>query len=172
MSKPDSGHFKGTTGAEKKRIVPGVPGLVTGGNSQKLGRNLMQEMGLPRGTKWKGYQAQHIIPTELRGHPVLKKIGFDLDDASNGMFLRRPEKTVSASSRHYGYHAPYNRFVEKMLDTIDVNSSINSLRKMVQSLQGHLRKMQQSGIVLYPRQGASVELYERTYRRLVAQKGK
>ena len=172
MSKPNSGHFKGTTGARNARIVPGTPGLVTGGSSQKLGKNLMQEMGLPRRTKWIGYQAQHIIPIELKGHPVLKKIGFDLDDASNGLFLRKPGKAISTTSRHSGYHAPYNRFVEKMLDSIDVNSSTNSIRKMVQSLQGHLRKMQQSGIVLYPKQGASVDLYERTFKRMIAQKGK
>lgn len=171
MSKPDSGHFKGTTGAKNAKVVSGTSGVVTGGSSQKLGKNMMQEMGLRRGTKWKGYQAQHLIPIELKSHPILKKIGFDMDNPSNGLFLRKPSKTVSATSRHAGYHAPYNRFVEKMLDSIDINSSTNSIRKMVQSLQGNLRKMQQNGIVLYPNQGASVDLYERTYRRITAQKG-
>ncbi|MBR1507996.1 MAG: AHH domain-containing protein [Eubacterium sp.] len=171
MSKPNSGHFKETTGARNACDVPGTPGEVTGGSSQKLGKNMMQAMGLRRSTKWKGYQAQHIIPVELRSHPVLKKIGFDLDDASNGIFLRKPSNTVSATSRHSGYHAPYNRFVEKMLDNIDINSSTNTIRSIVKSLQTDLRKMQQSGIVLYPKQGASVELYERTFKRMSAQKG-
>lgn len=172
MSKPTSGHFSGTMGARRTRTVSSHLGFVTGGDSQKLGKNIMQSMGLSRRTKWKGYQAQHIIPVELRDHPVLKRIGFDMDDASNGMFLRIPRNDVSASSRHSGYHAPYNRFVEKMLNRIDVNSSINSIEKMVQSLQGDLRKMQQSGIVLYPNQGASEDLYERTYNRIISQKGK
>ena len=171
MSKPNSGHFKGTTGTRNACDVPGTPGEVTGGSSQKLGKNMMQAMGLRRSTKWKGYQAQHIIPAELRNHPVLKKIGFDLDDASNGIFLRKPGDTVSATSRHSGYYAPYNRFVEKMLDQIDINLSTNTIRSMVKSLQTDLRKMQQSGIVLYPKQGASVELYERTFKRISAQKG-
>jgi hypothetical protein len=171
MSKPNSGHFKGTTGEKKICYIPGTPGLVTGGSSQRLGKNMLQAMGLPRNTKWNGYQAQHIIPAELKDHPILKKIGFDLDDATNGIFLRIPGKNISTISRHSGYHAPYNRFVEKMLDQIDINSSINSIRNMVKSLQTNLRKMQQNGIVLYPKQGASIDLYERTYMRMTAQKG-
>ena len=132
----------------------------------------MQSMGLSRRTKWTGYQAQHIIPVELRDHPVLKKMGFDLDASSNGIFLRKPNNDVSASSRHAGYHAPYNQYKEKMLNRIDTNSSINSMQKEVKSLQKNLRKMQQSGIVLYPKQGSSVDLLEKTYIRITTKKGK
>ena len=99
-------------------------------------------------------------------------MGFDLDASSNGIFLRKPNNDVSASSRHAGYHAPYNRFVEKMLNRIDTNSSINSMQKEVKSLQKNLRKMQQSGIVLYPKQGSSVDLLEKTYIRITTKKGK
>ncbi len=172
MSKKASGLFWGTMGTRHFRLVSGTPGKVTGGDSQKLGKNMMQAMGLSRRTKWTGYQAQHVIPVELRDHPVLKKMGFDLDNASNGMFLRKPRSDVSASSRHEGYHAPYNKFVEKMLDGIDINSSINSIQKEVKSLQRNLIKMQQSGIVLYPKQGASLDLFERTYRRITSKKGR
>ena len=171
MSKPDSGHFKGTTGARNAQSTVNTTSIVKGGNSQKLGKNMMQAMGLSRRTKWKGYQAQHIIPVELRDHPVLNKIGFDLDNASNGIFLRTPEKSVSTTSRHFGYHAPYNKFVKKKLDEININSSTVTIKTMVKSLQRNLRKMQQNGIVLYPNQGASVDLFERTYRRINTQKG-
>ncbi|MBQ1488188.1 MAG: AHH domain-containing protein [Lachnospiraceae bacterium] len=172
MSKKASGLFWGTLGTRSFRMIPGIPGIVTGGSSQKLGKNLMQAMGLKRGTKWKGYQAQHIIPVELRNHPVLKKIGFNLDDASNGIFLRKPKDDVSALSRHEGYHSPYSKFVEKMLDSIDINASIFSIQKEVKSLQNILRKMQLNGIVLYQKQGASTDLYERTYNRIIStQKG-
>ena len=77
MSKKASGIFWGTIGTRHFRLVAGTPGIVTGGSSQKLGKNMMQSMGLSRRTKWTGYQAQHIIPVELRNHPVLKKMGFD-----------------------------------------------------------------------------------------------
>ena len=42
------------------RLIPGTSGVITGGNSNKLGKNMMEEMGLKRATKWSGYQAQHI----------------------------------------------------------------------------------------------------------------
>jgi len=64
-----------------------------------------------------------------------------------------------------------NKFVEKMLDNIDINSSINSIQKEVKSLQNNLRKMQQSGITLYPNQGSSIDLLERTYNRINSKKG-
>ena len=75
---------KGT--GEGSRIIPGTPGIVTGGNSTKLGKNMMTEMGLRRSTKWSGYQAQHIIPSEMADNPVIKKIGMNFDDSSNGIF--------------------------------------------------------------------------------------
>ena len=92
------------------RLIPGTDGVVTGGNSTKLGKNMLDEMGVPRSTKWTGHQAQHIIPAEMGGHPVLQKIGIDLDDASNGLFLRTPADDISAMSRHRGYHSTYGDF--------------------------------------------------------------
>ena len=61
-----------------------MEGVVTGGDSTKLGKKMMESMGLPRGTNWTGHQAQHIIPVEMADHPVLQRNGMDLDDASNG----------------------------------------------------------------------------------------
>ena len=104
---------KGGTG---ERLIPGVEGVVTGGDSTKLGKNMMESMGLPRGTNWTGHQAQHIIPAEMANHPVLQRIGMDLDDASNGLFLRTPADDVSAMSRHRGYHSTYNEFVKTQFD--------------------------------------------------------
>ncbi|WP_419210061.1 AHH domain-containing protein, partial [Pseudomonas syringae] len=56
-------------------------------------------MGRSRSDSWSGYQAQHLIPSELKRHPILEKVGIDLDDASNGIFLpasnAKPEGLVS-----------------------------------------------------------------------------
>ena len=46
-----------------------MEGVVTGGDSTKLGKKMMESMGLPRGTNWTGHQAQHIIPVEMANHP-------------------------------------------------------------------------------------------------------
>ncbi|WP_236809507.1 AHH domain-containing protein [Bacillus glycinifermentans] len=157
----------GTKGIGDARIIPGKTGVVTGGNSNKLGKNMMEKMGLKRSTKWSGYQAQHIIPSEMRNNPVIKKIGMNLDDASNGIFLRVPDNDTSAMSRHRGYHSVYNEVVERALNKMDINQSIYSLQKQVLELQNNLRKLQEKGLPLYPSQGATVELWERKLKQLV-----
>ncbi|MGY6591503.1 T7SS effector LXG polymorphic toxin [Bacillus velezensis] len=141
----------GSSGSTPTRLIPGTPGKVTGGSSTKLGKNMFEQMGLPRSTKRTPYQAQHIIPKEFRSHPVLKKLGMDMDDASNGFFLRVPEDDISATSRHKGYHSVYSSFVRKKLDEIDVNQSVDVIEKQVYGLQQKLRELQEKGLPLYMR---------------------
>ncbi|AZJ42807.1 T7SS effector LXG polymorphic toxin [Bacillus velezensis] len=141
----------GSSGSTPTRLIPGTPGKVTGGSSTKLGKNMFEQMGLPRSTKRTPYQAQHIIPKEFRNHPVLKKLGMDMDDASNGFFLRVPEDDISATSRHKGYHSVYSSFVRKKLDEIDVNQSVDVIEKQVYGLQQKLRELQEKGLPLYMR---------------------
>jgi RHS repeat-associated protein len=80
-------------GLNYERRLSGTPGIVTGGSSTKLGKNLSEAMGRARSAKWTGYQAQHLIASESRSHPVLRKVGIDLDDASNGIFTYQQSKT-------------------------------------------------------------------------------
>ncbi|MGL5150836.1 MAG: AHH domain-containing protein, partial [Clostridium sp.] len=148
------------------RLIPGKPGVVTGGNSTKLGKNIMESIGLKRSTKWTGHQAQHIIPAEMADNPVLQKIGMNLDDASNGILLRTPDADLSAMSRHRGYHSVYNDVVKRQLNNMDVNQSVDILQKQVFDLQNDLRKLQESGLPLYPSQGATVDLWERSLNRI------
>ncbi|TKH38270.1 hypothetical protein FC690_07115 [Bacillus cereus] len=103
-------------------------------------------MGLPRSASWKGYQAQHIIPKNLRNHPVLKKIGMDMDHADNGIFLPIPAKDPSALSRHRGFHSVYNNVVKDQLDKLNINQSIKELEQQVFELQQKLKKGTESGI--------------------------
>jgi hypothetical protein len=67
------GCFDGKGKGEGQRLIPGSPGVITGGNSTKLGKNMLEEMGLKRSQKWSGYQAQHVIPSEMENNPVIKK---------------------------------------------------------------------------------------------------
>ncbi|WP_199851239.1 AHH domain-containing protein [Clostridium botulinum] len=151
---------------QAERLIPGTPGVVTGGNSTKLGRNIMESMGLKRSTKWTGYQAQHIIPAEMAKNPIIKKIGMNLDDATNGILLRTPDAELSAMSRHRGYHSVYNDVVRNQLNKMDANQSVDVLRRKVFDLQTDLRKLQESGLPLYPSQGATVDLWERSLSRI------
>lgn len=149
-----------------QRLIPGVPGTVTGGDSNKLGKNIMESMGLKRSTKWKGHQAQHIIPAEMADHPIIQKIGMDLDNANNGILLRTPSFNISAMSRHRGYHSIYNETVKNELNKLDINQSINTLENQVFELQNELRILQESGVPLYPSQGATLDLWERSLERI------
>ena len=153
-------------GKENHRLIPGEPGVVTGGNSTRLGKSMLEEMGIKRSAKWKGYQAQHIIPSEMASHPVIQKMGMNLDDASNGIFLRIPDDTISPMSRHRGYHSTYNDFVKSKLDKIDINLSPEDLQIEVKQLQSNLNLLQSKGLPLYPNQGATQELWERFYNKL------
>lgn len=154
------------TGGSNTRLIPGTEGVVTGGDSTKLGKNMMESMGQKRSTKWTGYQAQHIIPSEMADHQVLQKIGMNLDDATNGLFLRTPADDISAMSRHRGYHSTYNEFVKTQLDAIDITQDVNTLQRQVLDLQSNLKKLQQSGLPLYPNQGASIDLWQRSLGRI------
>ncbi|MGH1287385.1 AHH domain-containing protein [Bacillus toyonensis] len=106
-------------------------------------------MGLPRSASWKGYQAQHIIPKSLKSHPILKKIGMDMDHAENGIFLPIPSESPSALSRHRGFHRVYNRVVTKALNNLDINQSVEVLEKQVYELQQKLKEAVEKGVPLY-----------------------
>ena len=131
------------------RLIPGTVGVVTGGSSKKLGENIFLSMGLKAGTTRTGYQAQHIIPSQMRKHPLIKKIGMDLDDSSNGIFLREPFTGVSTMSTHKGFHSPYNQLVKRELDKININQDVDLLVNEVYNLQSKLRILQEKGMPLY-----------------------
>ncbi|MBC1945108.1 hypothetical protein HCA15_14035 [Listeria booriae] len=151
---------------ENIRIIPGKVGVVVGGNSTKLGKNMLESMGLSRSGKWTGYQAQHVIPADMAKNPVIKKIGMNLDDATNGLFLRVPDNASSPMSRHRGYHSVYNEFVQSRLLMMDTSKSVFELQKDVFDLQNKLIKVQKSGLPLYPSQGATVDLWERHFNKI------
>lgn len=90
----------------------------------------------------------------------------ELDDVSNGIFLRIPDSNVSAMSRHLGFHSTYNNFVEQELNKININLSEKELVEKVFILQQNLKKLVQKGTPLYPYEGASIDLWKRSLERL------
>ncbi|PEH84266.1 AHH domain-containing protein [Burkholderia gladioli] len=123
-------------------------GLV--GCSTKLGKNMMEDMGLPRSTGWKGYQAHHVIPKELYNHPALERINYDIDSADNGIFLRKTDDGVSTMSRHQGNHDGYTQSVKDALDKIDLNQSNSEIAKQVADIQNVAKKGMQDGYPIRP----------------------
>ncbi|WP_415668749.1 AHH domain-containing protein, partial [Xenorhabdus nematophila] len=121
-------------------------GLV--GCSTKLGKNMMENMGLSRSAKWSGYQAHHVIPKELANHPALKKINYDIDVAANGIFLRKADNGVSAMARHQGNHHGYTDAVRNALDRIDLKQSKEAISKQVANIQDIAKKGMMDGNII------------------------
>lgn len=89
-----------------------------------------------------------------------------MDDASIGLFLKTPTEDISTMSRHRGYHSTYNELVRTQLDGMDINQSVDILRNQVYDLQQNLKYFQQSELPLYPSQGATVDLWQRSLERI------
>ncbi|MDE9590182.1 AHH domain-containing protein, partial [Xenorhabdus bovienii] len=131
-----------------------VDPLGLAGCSTKLGKNMMEEMGLPRSTTWKGHEAHHVIPKDFSDHPALKAIKYDIDDAANGIFLRRPDRvvnkkiatTVSPMARHRGNHFGYSDAVEKALNKIDLKQPVDAIAKQVADIQIKAKKAMMNGL--------------------------
>jgi hypothetical protein len=69
------------------------------------------------------YQAHHIIPFELRNHPLVDKMrtrfNFNINGAKNGVWLPAQETLAAgAEAMHYGSHARYTLWVEDGLDQL------------------------------------------------------
>jgi hypothetical protein len=122
---------------------------------------MMEEMGLPRSTKWSGYEAHHILPKNFYDHPILAKAGLNIDHASNGIFLPYKSKIVSVLSHHTGMHRPYSKYVEDVLNNMDPDASVDVLRSQLSEFQSALRNQLQNGLPMYQREGATVDLWRR-----------
>ncbi|WP_136485613.1 AHH domain-containing protein [Vibrio sp. H11] len=116
------------------------------GCSTKLGKNMMESMGLPRSTKWAGYQAHHVIPKQLNDHPILKKIEYDIDAPENGIFLRKADDMSSAMARHQGNHNGYTKAIKNALDKIDCNRSVEDIKRQVANIQSVAKQEMQNGL--------------------------
>lgn len=136
------------------RYVPGEKGVVTKGDSTKLGENINKQMGLDYDPP--GYENAHIIGSENANHRVLKEIGMDLNDASNG--IKRPKTAGHTLSQHRGYHKLESRFVTERLDelaktadSLNLNPAQRNefLQKGVREIQRDTRKMMQEGLPGY-----------------------
>lgn len=147
--------------ALEARGIPGTPGTVTGGSSQRLGRNLMRSFGLPAKTSFSGWQPHHIIPTEAHDHPVIVKIGMSLDDASNGIMLPEPGTSGGGNlPTHKGYHSLFSDVALAELDKMDVTLPTSELHWRVFDLQQRLRRAIIEGTPLYYNKGGTVPMWQ------------
>lgn len=179
ISKSEVSHFDENNKAQ--RLIPGTPGKVTikvdktgkpSGNSSILAKNLFNEFDIPMESysdeakakingKMPGYQAQHIIPVEMYNHPIIVKIGMDMNNAQNGIPLPVPSDSSHALSTHKGYHAIYSRIVRESLDGIaekvGSDATIEQIEFEVAKLQQKLKSALKSGLPMYARKNDALE---------------
>ena len=111
------------------------------------------------------YQRHHIIPCNRddknnpRPHPVLVKMGMDLDDESNCIMLQSNRDIPSVGSKHYSKHGIYNEIVNEYLDKIDINQSVEEIEQQVYILQQKLKRGLETGLPLYPQVDEVKESY-------------
>ncbi|WP_077071328.1 AHH domain-containing protein [Mailhella massiliensis] len=129
-----------------KPAIKKISKKTIGGDSRILAKNLKN---VPQ-----GYQAHHIIPVECKTHPVLNKIGFDMDDAVNGIALPGRPGMDPKLPVHRGYHSDYSQAVRRELDSIPENLSEAETRKRVLKIISKFRTEIESGQSLYRTNGA------------------
>jgi hypothetical protein len=115
-------------------------GKVVGGNSAVLAARI----GTP-----KGYAAHHLIPVSLKEHPILAKIGMDLDEIGNGISLPTLPGIDPKLPLHRGSHPAYTNYVKKKLDEIPDNLSPADIRRRINALQRELKGKLESGKQLH-----------------------
>ena len=140
--------------ATAKKFLKAIPKTaihqgVRGGSSTVLAKRL----GIYPGS---GMQAHHIIPVQLREHPVLNKISFDLDRFDNGIALPNSSRISSDLPVHRGYHSEYNNAVRRDLDKIPLDLSIEETERRVIRIMHKYRYKIESGISLYQRNTKSI----------------
>lgn len=118
-----------------------------GGSSTVLG----ERIGIEKNGKW---AAHHIIPVELSDHPMLNKIGMDMDEIKNGIALPTESGVHPTLPLHRGAHRSYTAAVKKELDKIPTNLTVDETRKRVRAVQNIFRKELDSGKPLHEKYGA------------------
>ncbi len=129
------------------RHFPVTLGKTTGGSSVVLGKNIgMPETG--------GWAAHHIIPSELKDHRVLKKVGMNMDQATNGIALPTRPGVADNLPLHAGSHPSYTKAVKKKLDEIPDNLSVTETQDRIREIQNTFKTLLNSGEPLHTKYGA------------------
>ena len=88
----------------------------TEGTRRWLRRNMLKDkaLGLEAFTGW---QANHIVPWQQREHPLITRLGMDVNNPQNGIAL--PVDRAGNLSIHDGSHSHYSEQIKVVLDRIE-----------------------------------------------------
>jgi hypothetical protein len=117
---------------------------------QQYSLELRKNMGKANVVCEIAWQAHHIIPVEFAQHDALRKCGFNINAAANGICM--PGAKVGGAkgiAQHSGYHAGYSAAVKEALDGIPKSLPKRPACERINKIQTCLRNGIQAGTPLY-----------------------
>ncbi len=76
-----------------------------------------------------GHQIHHLIPQKVAEHPMLQRLGIDVNDPQNLRPLPCPGTPCGAAHLHSGQHPNYSKAVTQMLDGIEASGLDDAAKK-------------------------------------------
>ena len=122
--------------------------------SKILAERLKSKGQWPKNAENGDYAAHHIIPTQLSNHPILRRIGMDMDKATNGIALPTKPGLHPTSPLHRGSHPGYTNAVKQELDRIPHFASKRRIQRHVNEIQQIFRDKLVDGAPLHGSYGA------------------
>lgn len=124
-------------------------------NPSKILAKRLKSMGhWPKNAENGDYAAHHIIPTQLADHPILRRIGMDMDKATNGIALPTKPGLHPTLPLHRGSHPSYTNAVKQKLDRIPYFYSKGRIQRHVNEIQRTFRQDLLNGAPLLRSYGA------------------
>ena len=95
-----------------------------------------------------GFQKHHIIPQQLKNHPLIKEAGMNIHSIGNIIYLPTSADAHPTRTIHKGSHPEYKKHIEKqMSDLLEIGQNNNwtqkeykdALKKLIRSERANLR---------------------------------
>jgi len=167
---------------EPARLIPGRTGLTRharfnelfdGGvptKSAGLRRNMIKDesLGLKNAEGW---AAHHMIPWELRGHKLIRRLGMNMNHPDNGIAL--PQDRAGNLSRHFDFHPSYNDAYNRFLGRLDWALLTNNEKRalLVESIEQTRAGLISGDLPLSPDSAGAAEKWAVYFRELADDMG-
>ncbi len=148
--------------ATPRKLEWGEPGQTYRTSQSEFRKIAAQKSGLSTADA-DGWQAHHIMPVQLRNHPVLKRIGFRFDQDPIAMLLPKRHGLDDKLSRHDGSHPLYTEALRQELNKMKSSWSISKTRRAVGKLVDRARIGIEAGRPVRNTDGSTVEEWQQWY---------
>ena len=129
----------------------------TVGNREALRQQLIKSDKSEVLSSVSDWQAHHVVPWDQREHPIVKKLGLNLNDPQNGVPLPSDFAGGSSLSTHRGSHPEYSAAFGSFLDRLDTMDAPNSVKQglLAEAIEKSRQTLLSGSIPLRPKDGAT-----------------